>query len=100
MLRLWVLICKLFRRKSNFSFVLIYIMREGSRYAFLFDDLFAVTLCGTFFPVMHFIALLCWCFREASRKEGVPKNACCGAVRNMVFENWFLEKIESSWVFS
>ena len=36
-----------------------YIMREGSRYAFLFDDLFAVTLCGTFISVMHFIALLC-----------------------------------------
>ena len=45
-------------------------MRQGSRYAFLFNDLFAVTLCGTFFPVMHFIALLCWCLREASRKEG------------------------------
>ena len=48
-------------------------MREGSRYAFLFDDLYAVTLCGTFFSVMHFLALLCWCLREASRKEGVPK---------------------------
>ena len=48
-------------------------MREGSRYAFLFDDLYAVTLCGTFFSVMHFIALLCWCLREASRKEVVPK---------------------------
>ena len=48
-------------------------MREGSRYVFLFDDLYAVTLCGTFFSVMHFIALLCWCLREASRKEGVPK---------------------------
>ena len=48
-------------------------MREGSRYAFLFDDLYAVTLCGTFFSVMHFIALLCWCLREASRREGVPK---------------------------
>ena len=48
-------------------------MREGSRYAFLFDDLYAVTLCGTFFSVMHFIALLCWCLREASRKEGVLK---------------------------
>ena len=48
-------------------------MREGSRYAFLFDDLYAVTLCGTFFSVMHFIALLCWCLLEASRKEEVPK---------------------------
>ena len=48
-------------------------MREGSRYAFLFDDLYAVTLCGTFFSVMHFIALLCWCLREASRKEGCQK---------------------------
>ena len=48
-------------------------MREGSRYAFLFDVPYAVTLCGTFFFVMHFIALLCWCLREASRKEGVPK---------------------------
>ena len=74
-------------------------MREGSRYAFLFDDLHAVTLCGTFFSVMHFIALLCWCLREASRKEGVPKNTSCRAAWNMVFENWFLQKIESSWVF-
>ena len=48
-------------------------MREGSRYAFLFDDLYVVTLCGTFFSVMHFIALLCWCLREASRKEGCQK---------------------------
>ena len=48
-------------------------MREGSRYAFLFDDLYAVTLCGTFFSVMHFIALFFWCLRKASRKEGVPK---------------------------
>ena len=63
-------------------------MREGSRYAFLFNDLYAVTLCATFFSVMHFIALLCWCLREASRKEGVRKNAC-RAAWNMVFENWF-----------
>ena len=48
-------------------------MRKGSRYAFLFDDLYAVTSCGTFFSVMHFIALLCWCLREVSHKEGVPK---------------------------
>ena len=48
-------------------------MREGSRYAFLFNDLYAVTLCDTFLSVMHFFALLCWCLREASRKEGVPK---------------------------
>ena len=48
-------------------------MREDSRYAFLFDDLYAVTLCDTFLSVMHFIALMCWCLREASRKEGVPK---------------------------
>ena len=48
-------------------------MREGSHYAFLFDNLFAVTLCGTFFSVMQFIALLWWCLRKASRKEGVPK---------------------------
>ena len=70
-------------------------MREGSRYAFLFDDLFAVTLCGTFFSLMHFIALLCWCLCEASRKEGVPKNASCGAVLNMVFENWFSKRFKA-----
>ena len=64
-------------------------MREGSCYAFIFDDLFAVTFCGTFFPVMHFIALLCWCLREASRKAGVPKNASCCAVCNMVLKYWF-----------
>ena len=64
-------------------------MREGSRYAFLFDDPYAVTLCGTFFSVMHFIALLCWCLREASRKEGVPKNASCRAAWNRVFETGF-----------
>ena len=70
-------------------------MREGSRYAFLFDDLFAVTLCGTSSSVMHLIALLCWCLREASRKEGVPKNASCGAVLNMVFENRFSKRLEA-----
>ena len=48
-------------------------MREGSSYAFLFDDLYAVTLCGTFLSVMHFIALLCWCLREASRKKWYQK---------------------------
>ena len=64
-------------------------MREGSRYAFLFNDLYAVALCGTFFSVMHFIALLCWCLREASRKEGVPKNGSCRAACNMVFETGF-----------
>ena len=48
-------------------------MREGSRHAFLFEDLFASTLCGTFFPVRHFIAVLCYCLREASRKEGCQK---------------------------
>ena len=35
-------------------------MREGSRYAFLFDNLYAVTLCGTFFSVMHFIDAFPW----------------------------------------
>ena len=74
-------------------------MREGSRYAFLFDDLYAVTLCGTFFSVMHFIALLCWCLCEASRKEVVPKNASCCAACNMVFEKIVFQKIESSRVF-
>ena len=70
-------------------------MCEGLRYAFLFDDLFAVTLCGTFFPVMHFIALLCWCLRGALCKEGVSKNSCCGAVRNTVFENWSSKRLKS-----
>ena len=70
-------------------------MREGSHYAFLFDDLFAVTLCGTFFPVMHFIALLCWCLRKASHKEGVPKNASCGTACNMVFRNWFWKGLQA-----
>ena len=70
-------------------------MRECSRYAFLFDDLFAVTLCGTFISVMHFIALLCWCLREASCKEGMPKNASCGAARNMVFKNWFSKRLKA-----
>ena len=70
-------------------------MREGSCYAFLFDDPYAITLCGTFFSVMYFIALLCWCLREASRKEGVPKNASCGAVRNMVFKNLFSKRLKA-----
>ena len=70
-------------------------MREGSRYAFLLDDPFAVTFCGIFLSVMHFIALLCCCLREASRKEGVSKNASCGAVLNMVFENWFSKRLEA-----
>ena len=66
-------------------------MREGSRYAFLFDDLYAVTLCGTFLSVMH----LRWCLREASRKEVVPKNASCGAACNMAFENWFSKRLKA-----
>ena len=66
-------------------------MREGSRYAFLFDDLYAVTLSGTFFSVMHLFALLCWCLREASRKEGVPKNASCRVACNMVLRTGFPE---------
>ena len=61
----------------------------------LFDDLYAVTLCGTFFSVMHFVALLCWCLREASRKEGVPKNASCRAACNMGFENWFSKRLKA-----
>ena len=48
-------------------------MRERSRYAFLMDDLFAVTLWGTFSPVMPFIVVLCLCLREASRNEGCEK---------------------------
>ena len=70
-------------------------MREASHYAFLFDDLYAVTSCGTFFSVMHFIALLCLCLREASRKEGVPKNASCGAACNVVLKNWFSKGLKA-----
>ena len=70
-------------------------MREGSRDAFLFDDLYAVTLCGTFFSVMHFIALLSWCLREALRKEGVSKNASSGAACNMVFKNRFSKRMKA-----
>ena len=70
-------------------------MREGSRYALLFDNLYAVTLCGTFYSVMHFIALLCWCLREASRKGGVPKNASCRARCHTVFENWFSKRLKA-----
>ena len=43
----------------------------------------------------NFIALLCWCLREASRKEVVPKNASCGAACNMVFENWFSKRLKA-----
>ena len=74
-------------------------MREGSRYAFLFDDLYAVTFCGTFFPVMHFFALLCWCSREASRKEGVPKNRFLSCSVQHGFQKLVFPKIGSSWVF-
>ena len=70
-------------------------MRKGSRYAFLFDNLYAVTLCGTFFSVMNFIALLCWCLREASRKEGVPNNASCRAACNIVFGNSFSKRLKA-----
>ena len=66
---------------------------------FIFDDLYGVTLCGTFFSVMHFIALLCWCLREASRKEVVPKNASCGAACNMVFGNWFPKRLKAQGCF-
>ena len=32
---------------------------------------FLLSLCAThFFPVMHFIVLLCLCLRKASRNEG------------------------------
>ena len=74
-------------------------MREGSRYAFLFDDLYAVPLCGTFFSVMHFIALLCWCLREASRTEGVPKKCFLLCSMQHGFRKLVFQKIESSWVF-
>ena len=74
-------------------------MREGSRYAFLFDDLYAVTLCGTFFSLMHFIALLCWCLREVSRKEGVPKKCFLSCSVEQGFRKLVFQKIESSWVF-
>ena len=50
-----VLRCKLFRRKSNFIVCSDILCAR----AFLFDDLFAVTLCSTFLDVMHFIAVLC-----------------------------------------
>ena len=70
-------------------------MPEGSRYAFLFNEVYAVTSGGTFLSVMHFIALLCWCLHEASRKEGVRKNASCRAVCNMVFENWFSKRLKA-----
>ena len=70
-------------------------MREGSRYAFLFEDLYAVFLSGTFSPLMHFFALLCWCLPEASRKEGVTKNASCRAACNMFFENWFSKELKA-----
>ena len=48
-------------------------MREGSRYEISFDDLFAVTLCGIFFPVMHSLAVLCSWLRKVSRGEGCEK---------------------------
>ena len=70
-------------------------MPQGSRYAFLLDNLYAVTLCGTFFSVMHFIALLCLCLRQASRKEAVPKNASCPAACNMVLKNWFFKRLKA-----
>ena len=70
-------------------------MREGSRYAFLFDDSYAVTFCSTFFSVMHFVALLCCCLREASRKEGVFKNVSGRAACNMVFRNWFSKRLKA-----
>ena len=47
----------------------------------------------------HFIALLCWCLREASRKEGVPKNVSCRAACNMVFENWFSKRLKAQGCF-
>ena len=61
-------------------------MREGSRYALLFDDLFAATLCGMFHHVMHFLALLCCFMREASRIARCQINAFCSGARNTKFK--------------
>ena len=74
-------------------------MREASRYAFLFDDLYAVSLCGTFFSVMHFIALWCWCLREASRKERGAKKCFLSCSVQHSFRELVFQKIESSRVF-
>ena len=73
-------------------------MLEGSRYAFLFDNLYAVTLCGTFSSVMHFFELLCWCLREASRKERGAKKCILSCSVQHGFRKLVFQKIESSWV--
>ena len=57
---------------------------------------FMLSPCAAHFSFpMHFIALLCWCLREASRKEGVPKNVSCRVACNMVFENWFSKRLKA-----
>ena len=71
-------------------------MREGLRFAFVFDDLYAVTLCGTFFSVMHFFALLFRCLREASRKEGDAKKCFLSCSVQHAFRKLVFQKIESS----
>ena len=73
-------------------------MREGSRYAFLFDDLYTVTLCGTFFSVMHVIALLFWCLRGLAQRRGAKKCFLSCSVQHG-FRKLVFQKIESSWVF-
>ena len=74
-------------------------MREGLRYAFLFDDLYAVTLCGTFFFSDVFDCAVVLVFaRGLALRRGAKKCFLSCSVehgsRKLVFQ-----KIESSWVF-
>ena len=65
LLRHWVLRCKLFRRKSNFFACSDILCARARAMHSSSTTFYAVTVCGTFLSVMHFIALLCWCLREA-----------------------------------
>ena len=49
LLRHWVLRCKLFRSKSNFFACSDILCARARAMHFFFDDLYAVTSCGTFF---------------------------------------------------
>ena len=74
-------------------------MREGSRYAFLFDDLYAVTLCGTFFSVMHFFCAVVLVFvRGLAQRRGAKKCFLSCSMQHG-FRKLVFQKIESSRVF-
>ena len=66
---------------------------------FFFDYLYAVTLCGTFFSVMHFFCAVVLVFaRGLAQRRGTKKSFLSCSVEQR-FRKLVFQKIESSWVF-